>query len=118
MPASPQYSFVVEGGNSTGSATHLFLISSSSGSSIRIEVKPSQSHWRPWPLMNPSIVLATSSRVRFIIYPESKMSPESFRCKPAFECLSVHPEEFRSRFVWFRHPVIEYGSSEENLGYA
>src|SRR5437762_10038950 len=83
MPASLQYSFVVDGGNSAGSATHLFRISSSSGSSTRIDVKPSQSHCRPVPLMNPSIVLATSSRVRFIIYPENRMSPEKLRCKPA-----------------------------------
>src|SRR5204862_6364143 len=69
MPASPQYSFVVEGGNSSGIATHFFRTASSSGSSIRIEVNPSQSHCRPVPLTNASIVSATCSRVLFISLP-------------------------------------------------
>jgi hypothetical protein len=33
---------------------------------MRIEVNPSQSHWRPVPLAKPSMVFATSSRVLFI----------------------------------------------------
>src|SRR5688572_13730577 len=39
---------------------------SSSGSSMRIEVNPSQSHWLPEPLTKPSMAFATCSGVLFI----------------------------------------------------
>src|SRR4249919_141008 len=81
MPASLQYSLVVEGGKSTGIATHFFLIASNSGSSIRMEVKPSQSHWRPVPFTNALMVSATCSRVLFM---HLTKTAEGRSARPAF----------------------------------
>src|SRR3712207_8624518 len=43
-------------------STHFWRMASRSGSSRRMDVKPSHAHWFPVPLTNPSIVFATSSR--------------------------------------------------------
>lgn len=49
--------------------------------------------------MNPSIVLATSSRVRFISFPENKMSPESLRCKRALKAFHYRPRKSPSHVL-------------------
>src|SRR2546421_2608275 len=64
---------------------HRCRIFPNSGSSIRIEVNPSQSHCLPVPLTKPSMVFATSSRVLFIGRKKLSRDQESGKAKDGCE---------------------------------